>query len=50
MEGCIVQIVALLVFAALVWAAFASDLVTAIAEVFARWYTSVIHLGPAATP
>jgi hypothetical protein len=50
MEGCIVQIVAIVILAALVWVAFASGLVAAIAEVFARWYTSVIHLGPTPTP
>lgn len=49
-EGCIVQIIALVVFVVLVWAAFASGLVTAVAEVFARWYTSVVHLGPTAAP
>jgi hypothetical protein len=50
MEGCVVQIVALVVFGALIWAAFASGLVTTIAGDVAKWYASQIHLGPTPTP
>jgi hypothetical protein len=50
MEGCIVQVVALVAFGALMWAAFASGLVTTIAGEFAKWYAGQIHLGPTPTP
>jgi hypothetical protein len=50
LEGCVVQVVALAVFGVLLWMAFASGLVTVIAEAFAKWYASQIHLGPTPTP
>jgi hypothetical protein len=50
LEGCVVQVVPVALVGALVWAAFASGLVALVAEAFATWYASQIHLGPAPTP
>jgi hypothetical protein len=44
-QGCLVQIMAVGVFAFLAWALFASGLIVRIVEPFARWYTEqAFHL------
>lgn len=45
-QGCIVQILAVLILGFLVWALFASGLFIRIVEPFVQWYTSQMHFGP----
>jgi hypothetical protein len=49
-EGCAVQIVALLVFLAIVYWIFASGLFIAIVKPLAEWYAHQVHFGPVPTP
>jgi hypothetical protein len=49
-EGCLVQVVAVLVLGFLIWAAFASGLVFRITDLFAHWYASQLHFGISPKP
>jgi len=49
-EGCVVQLVALLIAFAIIYWAFTSGLVTAVATELAKWYVSQMHFGPTAAP
>lgn len=48
-QGCIVQILAVVVFAALVYALFVSGLFMRIVDPFVQWYASQMQIGPAPT-
>ena len=50
LQGCVVQLVALVVFGTLLWAFVASGLMFAISDAVARWYASQVHIGPPASP
>ena len=49
-EGCVVQLVAILIVAALLWWLFASGTIWALIKPFVDWYVSQIHLGGIASP
>jgi len=49
-EGCAVQLLALVVFAAVVYWVFASGLFAAILTPIAEWYAHQLHFGPVPTP
>ena len=53
LQGCVVQIAAIAIFAYLAWALFASGLIIRIVEPFAQWYTSQVfpaHPSPPTLP
>jgi hypothetical protein len=50
LQGCVVQLLALVVFGTLLWAFVASGLLFAITDVVARWYASQVHFGPPPSP
>jgi ssDNA-binding Zn-finger/Zn-ribbon topoisomerase 1 len=49
-EGCLVQVVALILFLGLFLWFLSSGLFLAIVQAFSTWFVHQIHLGPAATP
>jgi hypothetical protein len=48
-QGCLVQLAALIVLVVIVWAFFASGLFLRLAEPVARWYADQVHFGPTPT-
>ncbi len=49
-QGCAVQIAAVVVFVFAVWAFYASGLAMQIIEPIVDWYASQVHVGPSASP
>jgi hypothetical protein len=49
-EGCVVQLLALVVFLAIVYWVFASGLFFAVTKPLIDWYVHQIHFGPVPTP
>ena len=49
-QGCIVQVLAVVVFAGLLYALFVSGLFMRVAETFAQWYANQVFPPPSAAP
>ena len=49
-QGCLVQVVAVMIVGLLLWAAFASGLVAGVVHAFGQWYASQLHFGPTPKP
>jgi len=49
-EGCLVQLVALVAFLAVLYWFVASGLLVAITTTLAKWYAQQVHFGPTPTP
>ena len=50
LQGCLVQIAALIVVCLIVWAFFASGLFVRVVEPIAKWYAEQMHFGPTQSP